>query len=160
MTDRLTADCSASELLRNILAERLRLELRNRLSPIDGLAIHSNTIMGPFHELFTYRRHSDRVQKLASLAGLEPAIKGYKSRMLGALRVSQSYPHIPSAPYLTFIYCNLFRTSRTHSVWFLSLRDCYCNILLMPYLTYSMLLYLPLHYNEIKLAPRVRIELT
>ena len=29
------------------LAVRLRLELRNRLSPIDGLAIHSNTIMGP-----------------------------------------------------------------------------------------------------------------
>ncbi len=30
------------------LAERLRLELRNPLSRVDGLAIHSNTIMGPF----------------------------------------------------------------------------------------------------------------
>ena len=58
-----------------------------------------------------------------------------------------------------FIYCNLFRTSRTHSVWFLSLRDCYCNILLTYYLTYSMLLYLPLHYNEINLVDRGRIEL-
>ena len=62
-------------------------------------------------------------------------------------------------PYLTFIYCNLFRTSRTHSVWFLSLRDCYCNILLTYYLTYSMLLYLPLHYNEIKMVDRKRLEL-
>jgi len=26
---------------------RLRLELRKRLSPLDGLAIRSNTIMGP-----------------------------------------------------------------------------------------------------------------
>jgi hypothetical protein len=29
----------------------------------------------------------------------------------------------------------------------------------MPYLTYSMLLYLHLHYNEIKLVDRRRIEL-
>ncbi len=29
------------------LVVRLRLELRNRLSPIDGLAIRSNTIIGP-----------------------------------------------------------------------------------------------------------------
>jgi len=29
---------------------RLRLELRKRLSPLDGLAIRSNTIMGPHHE--------------------------------------------------------------------------------------------------------------
>jgi len=36
------------------LAVRLRLELRNRLSPIDGLAIHSNTIMGP-HQIFGSR---------------------------------------------------------------------------------------------------------
>ena len=27
----------------------------------------------------------------------------------------------------------------------------------MPYLTYSMLLYLPLHYNEINLAPEVSV---
>jgi hypothetical protein len=33
------------------LAVRLRLELRNRLSPIEGLAILSNTIMGP-HQKF------------------------------------------------------------------------------------------------------------
>ena len=32
----------------NVLAERLRLELRNPLSRVDGLAIRSNTIMGPF----------------------------------------------------------------------------------------------------------------
>jgi hypothetical protein len=30
------------------LAERKRLELLKRLSPLDGLAIRSNTIMGPF----------------------------------------------------------------------------------------------------------------
>lgn len=58
-----------------VLAERLRLELRTRITPSDRLAICSNTIIGPFHELFTYRRHSHRVQKLASLAGLEPAIR-------------------------------------------------------------------------------------
>ena len=29
------------------MAVRLRLELRNRLSPVDGLAIRSNTIIGP-----------------------------------------------------------------------------------------------------------------
>ena len=44
---------------------RLRLELRNRLSPIDGLAIRSNTIMGP-HLMFVggtgeTRTHTPRV---------------------------------------------------------------------------------------------------
>ena len=34
-----------------MLAVRLRLELRNRLSPIEGLAILSNTIMGPHLKL-------------------------------------------------------------------------------------------------------------
>ena len=38
-------------LLLLILAERLRLELRNRITTIDGLAIRSNTIMGPFQFL-------------------------------------------------------------------------------------------------------------
>ena len=33
------------------LAVRLRLELRTRLSPSDGLAIRSNTIIGP-HQLY------------------------------------------------------------------------------------------------------------
>ena len=51
-----------------------------------------------------------------------------------------------------FTQCDLFRTSRTLSVWFLSLRDCYRLRYLLPYLTYSILLYLPLHYNEIKLG--------
>ena len=32
------------------MAVRKRLELLNRLSPIDGLAIRSNTIMGPHLE--------------------------------------------------------------------------------------------------------------
>lgn len=37
------------------LAERLRLELRSLLSQADGLAIHSNTIMGPFqYKLFIH----------------------------------------------------------------------------------------------------------
>ena len=31
-----------------VLAERLRLELRNRITTIERLAIFSNTIMGPF----------------------------------------------------------------------------------------------------------------
>lgn len=38
------------------LAVRLRLELRNRLSPIDGLAIRSNTIIGPHHWLVEAKR--------------------------------------------------------------------------------------------------------
>ena len=33
------------------MAVRLRLELRTRLSPSDGLAIRSNTIIGPHHYL-------------------------------------------------------------------------------------------------------------
>lgn len=31
------------------MAERLRLELRTRITPSDRLAICSNTIIGPFH---------------------------------------------------------------------------------------------------------------
>jgi hypothetical protein len=33
------------------LAERPRLELGSRITPTDGLAIHSNTIMGPLQTL-------------------------------------------------------------------------------------------------------------
>ena len=79
--------------------------------------------MGPFHELFTYRRHSDRVQKLASLAGLEPAIKGYKSRMLGAPVFPKVTLVSPQRLISLFIHFGLSRTSRAHSVWFYSLRD-------------------------------------
>ena len=49
-----------AELILKNLAVRLRLELRNRLSPIDGLAIRSNTIIGPHH------------LNLAPQPGLEP----------------------------------------------------------------------------------------
>jgi hypothetical protein len=82
--------------------------------------------------------------------------KGPKSRMLGALRVSQSYPHIPSMPYLTFhtirpvphfpgSQCLVLKPTRLLPTM------CY----LLPYLIYSMLLYLPLHYNEINLVDPV-----
>ena len=37
------------------MAVRLRLELRTRLSPSDGLAIRSNTIIGPLHA-FSYQK--------------------------------------------------------------------------------------------------------
>ena len=39
-----------------MLAERLGLEPRKRLSPLDGLAIRSNTIMGPF-QLYHIETH-------------------------------------------------------------------------------------------------------
>jgi hypothetical protein len=41
-----------AELWAQFLAERLGLEPRTRLSPSDGLAIRSNTIMGSFHLLY------------------------------------------------------------------------------------------------------------
>jgi hypothetical protein len=82
MTDRLTADCSTAELLRKILAVRLRLELRNRLSPIEGLAILSNTIMGPHHELFTYRRRCNRLQKLVLSTRIELVINAYQASVI------------------------------------------------------------------------------
>ena len=47
---------------KGLLAERLRLELRNPLSRVDGLAIHSNTIMGPFL-LNWYDRQGLNLQK-------------------------------------------------------------------------------------------------
>ncbi len=48
-TDLQSATLAALSPVHTNLAVRLRLELRTRLSPSDGLAIRSNTIIGPHH---------------------------------------------------------------------------------------------------------------
>ena len=50
---------------------------------------------------------------------------GFKSRMLGAGVFPDSTLIAPQCLISAFTHFDLFGTSPTHSVWFLSLRDCY-----------------------------------
>ena len=58
------------------LAVRLRLELRKPLSWLDGLAIRSNTIIGPHHKItgytFSYALPDELIFQLAENVGIEP----------------------------------------------------------------------------------------
>lgn len=67
------------------MAERLRLELRTRITPSDRLAICSNTIIGPFH-IETHCRLSLRLLLSETTRSTTPKLSVFLYGAIGRLR--------------------------------------------------------------------------